>query len=330
MTQRATVLVPDFLTECSVEREVLGDDVELILARAWDESALADLAPRADAMLVFHDIPHLGEATFALAPRCKGVVRAGVGFNNVDLRAAGRRGIAVCNVPDYGTEEVADHSIMLLLAAARLLLPCDAQLRSGGWDPLVIAGAPRLRGQTIGLIGCGRIGMAMAERVKAFGLDPVFYDPHQPRGWDKALGIRRAESIEDLMRQSRFVSAHCLLDDSTRHLIRAETLALMPPGGVVVNTARGPVVRQADLVDALDSGHLFAAGLDVFEREPLDDERLRNHPRVVLTPHVAFYSVEGWDELRRKAAGEIKRLLDGQRPWNLVNGQHLDSARTVV
>lgn len=330
MSRRHKVLVSDFLTESSVEREVLGDDVELVLARAWDESALASQVADADALLVFHDIPRLSDATFALAPRCKGVVRAGVGFNNVDLEAAGRRGIAVCNVPDYGTEEVADHSVMLLLAAARLLLPCDAQLRSGQWDPAVITGAPRLRGQTIGLIGCGRIGMAMAERVKAFGLDVVFYDPHQPRGWDKALGIRRAESIEDLMRQSRFVSAHCLLDESTRHLIRAETLALMPPGGVVVNTARGPVIHQGDLVDALDSGRLFAAGLDVFEREPLDNERLRNHPRVVLTPHVAFYSVEGWDELRRKAAEEIKRLLTGERPWNLVNRQHLDSARTVV
>ena len=142
------------------------------------------------------------DATFAAAPRCRAVVRAGVGYNNVDLAAAGRRGIAVCNVPDYGTEEVADHAILLLLAVARHLRIQDASMRAGGWDYLTGRDTPRLRGKTLGLVGCGRIGSATALRAKAFGLDVVFYDPYVPPGLDKALGIRREFRLEPLLEQT--------------------------------------------------------------------------------------------------------------------------------
>ena len=138
-------------------------------------------------------------------------------------------------------------------------------------------------------------------------------------GLEKALGVRRVERLEDLLEQSPYVSLHCYLDETTHHLIDAGALARMPRGGVLINTARGPVVDQVALVEALDSGHLFGAGLDVVEREPLDDERLRDHPRVVLTPHSAFYSIEGFIELRRKAAEEVRRLLLGEPPRCPVN-----------
>jgi C-terminal binding protein len=314
-----TVVAADFLEDPSIEAPILQDIARIVLARARDENELAPFAPEADAFLLFHDISRVGEATFARAPRCKVIVRAGVGFNNVDLAAADRHGVIVCNVPDYGTEEVADHAIMLLLAVARRLIPCHTTIRAGTWHYESAVPTPRLRGKTLGIIGCGRIGAATALRARAFGLDVVFFDPLVPHGTDKALGIRRVHDLGELLGQSHFVSLHCYLDESTHHLINARTLATMRPGSILVNTARGGVVDQNALIEALDSGHLSGAALDVVEREPLDDDRLRFHPRVILTPHSAFYSNEGFVELRSKAAEEVRRVLLGEPPWNRVN-----------
>ena len=324
------VLIADFLEDASIERQVLEGVADLVVARARDEADLAPHLAGADAILLFHDISRMTDATFAAAGKCKVIVRAGVGYNNVDLPAAGRRGIAVCNVPDYGTEEVADHSMMLLLAVARFLRVQDESIRQGTWDYLTGRDTPRLRGKTLGLVGCGRIGSATALRAKAFGLDVVFYDPNVPPGLEKALGVRREYQLEPLLEQAHFVSLHCYLDDRSRHLIDANALARMRPGSILINTARGPVVDQEALIAALESGHLMGAGIDVFEREPLDDDRLRRHPRVILTPHSAFYSVEGFVELRTKAAEEVRRVLLGDAPRNLVNGPLLVGSRITL
>ena len=314
------VVITDFLEEASIESDVLADIAHLTLAQAHDEATLhAKLAElSADAMILYHDITRVGDATFALAPRCKGLVRAGVGYNNVDLAAAQRRGITVCNVPDYGTEEVADHAIMLLLALARRALPSDRSMRAGTWDYRVAYGAPRLRGKVLGLVGCGRIGSATALRAKAFGLDVAFFDPFAPHGLEKALGVRRFFKLDELLADSRFVSLHCYLDDSTRHLIDAAAFEQMQPDSFLINTARGGIVDQTSLVAALSSGKLAGAGLDVFEREPFDEPRLLEFPNVIVTPHSAFYSAEGFVELRTKAAEEIRRLLLGEPPRNPV------------
>jgi C-terminal binding protein len=318
MSSAFTVVVTDFLDETLVEAPILGDLARIELARATDEESLLAYLPAADALITYHEIALLGESTFASAPRCKCVVRAGVGYNNVDRAAAARHGVIVCNVPDYGTEEVADHAIMFLLALARQLVPSHEAIRAGGWDYRTALGAPRLRGKTLGLVGCGRIGTATALRAKAFGLDVLFYDPFVPQGLDKALGIRRVHRLDELMEQSHYVSIHCYLDATTHHLIDARALARLRPGSLLINTARGPIVDQSALLDALDSGRLAGAGIDVVEREPLDDERLRHHPRVLLTPHSAFYSVEGFVELRTKAAEEVRRILCGEPPRNPV------------
>jgi C-terminal binding protein len=319
MPDRFTVLIADFLDETTIESAVLGDVADLVMAMATDESQLATHLPRADAIIVFHDLSILGEPSFARAPRCRGVVRAGVGYNNIELEAATRHGVVVCNVPDYGTEEVADHAIMFLLALVRKLLPSHSAIRAGTWDYRTAVGAPRLRGKTFGVVGCGRIGTATALRAKALGLDVVFYDPYLRQGMDKALGIRRVYQLDELLEQSHFVSLHCYLDADTRHLINARTIAQMRKGAILINTARGPIVDEAALLDALDSGHIAAAGLDVVEREPLDNARLQEHPNILLTPHTAFYSVEGYAELRTKTAEEIRRILLGEPPRNPVN-----------
>jgi phosphoglycerate dehydrogenase-like enzyme len=333
MAGRFRVLVTDFLGEGDLEQQILGDIADLVMARARTEAELIDerdLLASADALMVYHDLERLGDATFSLTTSCRGVVRAGVGYNNVDLLATGHRGIVVCNVPDYGTEDVADHAILLLLAVARQLLPCVALTRRGEWDYAPALPTPRMRGKTLGIIGCGRIGTATALRAKSLGLDVVIYDPLVPPGVEKALGVRRAYRLEELLEQSPFVSLHCYLDATTRHLIDAAALARMPRDGILINTARGPVVDEAALLASLDSGRLMGAGLDVLEHEPPKDDHLAKHPRVVLTPHSAFYSMEGFQELRRKTAEEIRRILLGEPPRNPVNLPYLEGPRTVV
>jgi phosphoglycerate dehydrogenase-like enzyme len=316
---RFTVVVADFLDETSVESPVLEEIARLVLCKARHEEELAGDLPAADAIILFHDIPRLSESSFARAGRCQCVVRAGVGYNNVDLAAASRHGVIVCNVPDYGTEEVADHAIMFLLALARRLFPCHEAIRAGTWHYQTAVGTPRLRGKTLGLIGCGRIGTATALRAKALGLDVVFYDPHLRQGMDKALGVRRVYALEELLEQSHFVSLHCYLDESTYHIINARTIAQMRPGALLINTARGACLDEAALLEALDSGRIEAAALDVVEQEPLNNPELRDHPRILFTPHSAFYSVEGFVELRTKTAEEVRRILLGQNPRNPVN-----------
>jgi C-terminal binding protein len=324
------VLIADFLEDDLIEAPVLAGVATTKVVRGHHESDLFPYLEDADAILLFHDVERMTDATFMRATRCKVVVRAGVGYNNVDLEAAGAHGIGVCNVPDYGTEEVADHAMMLLLAVARHLRIQDSDMRAGIWDYLAGRDTPRLRGKTLGIIGCGRIGSAMALRAKAFGIDVVFYDPNIPPGLDKALGIRREFQLEPLLEQSHFVSLHCYLDDRSHHLIDARALKIMKPGAILVNTARGPVVEQEALIEALESGHLLGAGIDVFEREPLDDDRLKGHSRVILTPHSAFYSIEGFIELRTKAAEEVCRVLLGQPPRNLVNRPMLVGPRITL
>ena len=289
------------------------------MARATEEAQLGDYLAHADAILLFHDLSILSELSFAGAPRCRCVVRAGVGYNNVDVagRRAPRRGrLQRARLRNRRGRRPRDH---VSAGPARRLVISHEAIRGGNWDYKTALGAPRLRGKTFGVVGCGRIGTAAALRAKAFGLDVVFLRPVSAQGMDKALGIRRVHKLEELLEQSHFVSLHCYLDNSTRHLLNAQTIARMRPGAILINTARGPVVDENALLDALDSGHLYAAGLDVIEREPLDYDRLRNHPRVLLTPHTAFYSVEGYAELRTKTAEEVRRILLGEPPRNPVN-----------
>jgi phosphoglycerate dehydrogenase-like enzyme len=308
---------------------VLDGVADLKLLQTHDETDVAQQATDADILLVFHDIK-LTERAIAPLSRCRAMIRCGVGFDNIDLVAAGSRGIVVCNVPDYGTEEVADHALLLLLASARRLVAADRSVRAGAWDPTTVFGAPRLRGKTLGLIGCGRIGTAMALRAKALGMRVVFYDPYKPDGLEKALGIQRCHRLGELLPQAEFLSLHCPLTRETRHLLNAQTLAQLPAGAYVVNTARGPCIDLAALLAALESGRVAFAGLDVVEREPLDDERIRHHPRIVLTPHAAFYSVEGFQEMRTKAAQEARRILQGEPVRNPVNLHCLSNPRCEV
>jgi phosphoglycerate dehydrogenase-like enzyme len=327
MKPRPLAVTIDAFGEFTAEKAALEPVADVQLLQTANESDIQDAA-HIDVMVV-QDI-RITERTIGRLTKCRAIVRSGVGVDNIDLQAAGRRGIVVCNVPDYGTEEVADHALLLLLAVARRLVPAQRAISAGGWDLSAAYGTPRLRGKTLGLIGCGRIGTAMALRGKALGMRVIFHDPYRPDGLEKALGIERCQHLEELLPQAQFLSLHCPLTAETRHIVNTDTLARLPRGAYVINTARGPCVDQRALVAALDSGHITAAGLDVVEREPLDDDALRHHPRVLLTPHSAFYSVEGDRERRTKGAEEARRTLCDEQVRNPVNLYCLVSPRCAV
>ncbi len=329
MSRRPLVVATDFLSEVGPEQQVLESVADVKLLQTNDEADVAATGAEADVLLVFH-VLKLTERSIGQLSRCKGIIRCGVGYDNIDIQAAGSRGIVVCNVPDYGTEEVADHSLLLILALARRLLLARDAVRAGGWNPAVIFGAPRLRSKTLGLIGCGRIGTALALRAKALDMRVVFYDPYKPDGHEKSLGVERCAKLEELLPQSEFLSLHCPLSPETRHILNGETLAKLPQGAYVINTARGGCVDLEALLAALETGRVAAAALDVVEREPLDDQRIRQHPKILLTPHAAFYSVESYREMRSKGAEEAKRILLGQPVRNPVNLHCLTNPRCPV
>lgn len=325
------VIIPDFiLDELRPEREILGDIADVKALGALLEEELVGQIEEADAIMLYHEVA-ITRPTIERLKHCKLIVRGGVGIDNVDHVFARQRGIAVANVPDYGSEEVADTAIAMMMTLTRGVHTLNSRLRAGHapWKYTQVVPLARLRGRGFGVIGLGRIGTAAALRAKALGMDVIFYDPYKPDGHDKALGIQRVESFEELMRQSLVVSAHCPLTDQTRHMINASTIAWMARGSYVINTARGGVVDVRAIPDAIASGQLAGAGLDVLEREPpLDNDPLLlawrdpNHPahdRLIINPHAAFYCEEGLMDIRTKASHACRRALTGQPLRNVVN-----------
>jgi D-3-phosphoglycerate dehydrogenase/C-terminal binding protein len=302
-----------------IEERILGPAVAVEVFRVEAPEELHGHVEDVDGIISWHHIAIDRELLIRLR-RCRGIVRAAVGFDNIDLKSATECKIPICNVPDYGTEEVADHTLALLLALVRRLRSLDEHCRRGGWDWRTIGRVQRLRGATLGIVGFGRIGSAVARRAAAFGMDVVFYDPYLPSGVEKAHGVRRAETFEELLGLSSIISLHVPLTAETRGMVDERALALLAPGAVLINTSRGPVVEQRALIAALDNGRLDGAGLDVLASEPDVPEALRTSNRVLLTAHAAFYADAALTELREKAARSVARLLGGKPERNLLNG----------
>lgn len=272
----------------------------------------------AHALILWHG-PVVDAAVIARLKNCRVIIRNGVGFDTVDTAAAAQAGIPVCNVPDYGTEEVADHALALTLALYRQLFPLDAEAKQLGWKIEVSAKMRRLSTQTFGVVGIGRIGTAAALRAKAFGFRVVFYDPYVPSGTHKALGVTRVDSLDELLRTADVISVHCPLTDETRGMIGEKEIARMKPGAFLVNTARGDIVRKAAVFAALKSGQLAGAGLDVVENEPLRTAEEAATPNLIVTCHAAFCSPEGMIEMRSTSAKIARAALRGEPAWNRVN-----------
>ena len=332
MSGHAKVVITDFINDSlECERRILGDLADVVALNARNQSELAGQIEDADAVMMYHCLS-IGESTIHSLKNCKLIVRCGVGFDNVDRAAARRYGIDVANVPDYGTEDVADTALGMALTLSRGIHLLNSRLRrsQGPWSYKQVAPVARLRGQNFGIIGIGRIGTAAALRAKAFGMNVRFYDPYVSDGYEKSLGVRRVETLGELLRDSHIVSAHCPLTPETHHIMNRETIAQMPRGSFLINTSRGGVVDVLAVLDAITSGHLGGSGIDVLETEPPSPEhpllqawRDPAHPahdRLILNPHSAFYSEEGLMDMRIKGSENCRRALLGQPVRNLVNG----------
>src|ERR1700722_18575962 len=267
---------------------------------------------------------------------CRIFVKYGVGYDDVDIERFGKLGIPVCNVPDYGTREVADHAIALMLSLAKSIPYHDQELRAdlkGNWRPQHNPFGRRLSVCPYGVVGAGRIGTTAMLRAKAFDMDVVFYDPYQPNGYQFAIGVRRVDTLAELMGQCDFVSIHTPLTVETRGMIGADAFAAAKKGMILINTARGPVVDVDALYDAMKDGTVLAAGLDVLPEEPANPQRRliaawQNNEdwirhRLVLTPHSAFYTPESLRDNRAFAARTAARFLRDGRLDNCVNRQFL-------
>ncbi len=284
------------------------------------EAEVAAACRDADALLVTY--AKIGKVALAGMPKLKIVVRTGVGYDSLDVPAATERKVMVANVPDYCISDLAEHTMALLLTWWRRTAELDQQVRTEGWGrPL--KPVYRLEGKTLGILGMGRMGQAVAARARGFGLKLVGYDPYTPSAAFAAVGVEPV-SLDSLLRTSDIVTIHALLSAETRGIICQKTLRQMKPTALIVNTARGGLIVTDDLVRALEERWIAGAALDVTEPEPLPmGHPLRNLPRVLVTPHAAWYSEEAEPELRRRAARTIVEALRGERPASLLNPEVL-------
>ncbi len=312
------VVVTDHVfADLDIERAAVAElGGELVLAPSTDEATLVEEASHADALLVCYAPVGARVVEAAAANDCKVIARYGIGVDNVDVAAATQAGIRVTNVPDYCVEEVADHAMALLLACARQLRPGIDSVRAGGWE-LPRGRIHRIAGRRLALLGVGRIGRKVLERALAFGLEVVGYDPYLS---GPVPGLVREETPAAAVADADFVSLHVPLTEETRHLIGEPLIGAMRKAPYVVNTSRGGLVDTAAALRALYRGALAGLALDVTEEEPLPaDSPLRNHPKVIVTPHMAFYSVEAERELQRRAVEEVVRALRGEPAVSAVN-----------
>jgi D-3-phosphoglycerate dehydrogenase / 2-oxoglutarate reductase len=297
---------------------ILEEKIDLRVAPFLDEGGKATKDVLEADVVISGGMP-LGAAEFAQLPRTRLLLRPYVGYDDIDVDAATAEGILVANVPDAFSEEVANHALALILGINQQLLFNDRYVRSGEWEqrrgrPAYTTPIRRLSAQTLGLVGFGNIARMVAERARPFGFTMLAYDPFLPQEVAEPYGVTLV-SLDQLLAESDIVSIHTFLHASTRHLINKERLSQMKRGAYLVNTARGPIVDEQALVEALTTGHLAGAALDVTEVEPLvKTSPLNDIDTTLLTPHMASYSVEGGQALQRRVAEIARSVALGQLP----------------
>ena len=293
-------------------------DPQMRMAKSSSADDILAVAREADAILVtYAKLP--GELLRQLT-RCKAIGRFGLGVDNIDVKTAAELGIVVTYVPDYCMHEVSDHAMALLLALARKVPLSNKLVQSGRWEMPAVVPLRRLAGQVLGLLGFGNIPRALAPKAAAFGLEIIAHDPYVAPEVFAACGVE-AVSFESLLTRADYISVHAPLTPATRGLLGAAAFAQMKRGAMIVNTARGPLIDEAALIAALDSGALSGAALDVVASEPLPkDSPLLGRDNLILTPHTAFYSVEALEELQTKCAADVARVLSGEPPIYPVKG----------
>ncbi|NIA20836.1 MAG: C-terminal binding protein [Anaerolineaceae bacterium] len=315
-------LEPDFQWETEQLRS-RGFDFQ------WDQQQLkfaeqAELIEAiSEAEIVVVNMARLTAEVISRLDNCKLIIRHGIGYDNVDLAAATAKGIRLANVPDYCVQEVAEQSVMLIVAAARHL--CEQQnslarsVRKGQWDFSVVRSVFQMKGKTLGIIGCGRIGSTVLQMVSGFGMNLLVCDPYLTAERKAELGLQ-THSFEKVIKESDIITIHTPLNDQTRGAFNAETLAMMKPTAVLVNTARGPLVVDQDLARALHKGTIMGAAIDVYDLEPPGrDNPLLGAPNCLLTPHLSWYSEESGWSIREKILEDIIRYFEGRPPRFTVN-----------
>ena len=315
---KAKVVLTDYAWESlDVEKKTLEGLADLVALNTKTPQEFLSHVGDCDALLNTYAGPITADV-MARMPRCKIIARYGIGVDTIDLDAATKAGIIVTNNPSYCIEEVAEHAMALLLACARKVVFYDRLVRAGRWE--LPPGKPifRMAGSTLGLIGFGHIGQQMAARAAAFGMRVLFFDPVVAEG-QHGLNAKKAD-LGEVLREADFVSLHPPLVPQTRKMINDETLRQMKPTAFLVNCARGPVVDTDALVRALDAKLIAGCALDVIDPEPLPDPHpLRNRDNVIISPHAAWYSEQAMAGLQAGAPGEVRRVLTGQWPVNVVN-----------
>jgi D-3-phosphoglycerate dehydrogenase len=298
---------------------------ELILAQAQKEDDLIRVCKEADGLLNQYAL--LTRKVLESLPKCKVISRYGVGVDSVDLKAATDLGVIVANVPDYCMDEVANQTIAMILTLIRKTAFFDRKVKSGEWD--FHQGIPiyRTQGKTLGLIGCGKIGLEVAKRISAFGVKVMAFDPYL----EKAPEGIELKDFDTVLKESNFISIHCPLNDSTRHLIGDKEFKKMEKKPLLINTSRGPIIDEKALIQALGEGLLSGAGMDVLEKEPPDSQSpLLKMENVVLSPHIGFYSVESISELKRRTAKNVADVLMGKWPGSVVNREVRGKTRASI
>lgn len=315
-----------------IEISSLGEQGEAMFCERFDSVSDEQWAT-CDALVTVLDVPEVYRARLS---RCRILVTPKVGFDNIDLAGWGARGVPVCNVPDYGTQEVADHALALMMSLMKGITFHTRELKRdlvGNWRPALNPFGRRLSVCTFGIVGLGRIGTAAALRAKALGMQVVFFDPYRENGADLALGIRRVNTLVDLFRQSDVVSLHLPLAPETDKLVDGALLEMAKPGLILINTARGAIVDLDALYDAMKSGQVQAAGLDVLPEEPANpdhpllaawaaDEPWIDH-RLLITPHSAFFTPESVHDMRYKGGEVAMAYLQHGHLQNCVNARFL-------
>jgi D-3-phosphoglycerate dehydrogenase / 2-oxoglutarate reductase len=307
---------PDYQLEADT-LAASGLDIELVRLNTRQPEELRPHVADAHGLIV--QWANIDRGLMQAMRNCKVISRYGIGVDMVDLDAATEHGILVCNVPDYCIDEVSNHTLAFLLALNRHLLVQHAHVAAGHWGGPPGGAPARLTGQTLGLIGLGNIGRVVAAKAAALGLKVIAFDPYLSPERAASLGVS-LRALDTLLSEADYVSVHCPLTAETRHLIGAAQLARMKPGAYLINMARGPIVDQAALVQALRAGQIAGAALDVQELEPpAAGEPLLQLPNVLFTPHTASWSAEAVLQLRRETAQNVVRALAGQPPRSVVN-----------
>ena len=293
------------------------DDVEFIISPAVEEDDVIEAIR--DAEVVLFTATKMNERVINSLEKCRLIIRYGIGYDNVDLEAAARKGIYVCNAPKYGVIDVAEHALSLIFATAKMTVRMNERVASGAWGSGGMGPFLRLAGKTVGFVGFGNIARALCKRVRGLEMNALAYDPYVNDEVFEEMGAKRAE-LDEVLAKADFVSIHLPLNDSTRHMIGKEVFAKMKRKAILINTARGPIVNERELIEALEAKQIAGVGLDVFEDEKSPvDPRLVNAPNAVLTPHVAWNTDVAVTAIHEEVGDNIVRYLNGERPESVVN-----------